>query len=206
MAYRQPFPSSPRPFRGEGWERGLSLAPPLSLSLSALPPLPFRGEGSCSEHPVVVESSARIGNRLHDVPVLADIAVGDPQDVDDRVTGVIRFPAKMEMYRHEIAIAPDDALDLVRKLRIASNARFHHRQRRIAPGGSVGIVLDVVRVDPVEERVARIVLDVEQLDEPLGHLADREACPVRGVAWIERCHMSLRTSRCRSSSARGPPG
>src|SRR5690606_2078156 len=68
-------------------------------SLSALPPLPFRGEGSCSEHPVVVESGARIGNRLHDVPVLADIAVGDPQDVDDRVTGVIRFPAKMEMYR-----------------------------------------------------------------------------------------------------------
>src|SRR5436190_16900168 len=90
-----------------------------------------------SKHAVRVLRCRRVGYFLQHVPMLADIAVIDPEDVNYGVARRVRLVFEVEMDRDEVGVSPDHPLHFMTEVRQARAARLHHRQRRVAARGGV---------------------------------------------------------------------
>src|SRR5690554_4291098 len=97
----------------------------------------------------------------------------------------------MEVHHDIAVVAIDHPLHVVLHLGVARHVRVEHRDRAVAAGQRIRIMLDVVGVHPGAERIAQPVLVVEHLDEPVGHFAHRQVLAVTGVERIRSRHQNI---------------
>src|SRR6218665_1254520 len=114
-----------------------------------------------SEHRIGVGRG--LWNRLDGIPVLDDLAVFQPEDVDDGVSAGAWLPHRMDMQDHEVAI-DQRPLDLAVRLRIFLTQETDELAETIRAVRRIGVVLDVAITDELE-RSLRILLVQARLIE-----------------------------------------
>src|SRR5882762_1482614 len=95
-----------------------------------------------SKHSVVVRRL--LGDRLHDVPMLDDLAVLQPEDVDDGHAAFAGLAHAMHVQDHVVALG-EGALDLALGARELLLAQSDEALQALDAVGRAGIMLDVSR-------------------------------------------------------------
>ena len=93
---------------------------------------------------------------------------------------ILGIAAEMVVHRNRIPVAIDHPFYIMSELGIVAHCGIQHRQRRVAPGRGVRVMLDVIGVHPRDEGISRVVLDVED-SERIGGTRAEEWRAVRGL-------------------------
>ena len=105
-----------------------------------------------SEHGVIV--SAGLRERLHDVPVLDDLALLKPEEVGDNRAGILGGGFDQPVGDHDVAL-PHHPLDLDAQLGELGGETVNEGDKRIGAVGCLGVVLDVLRAEVLLDGLLR---------------------------------------------------
>src|SRR5690606_4528736 len=123
--------------------------------------------GRLSEHRVRI--GGRLGHGLDDIPMLDDLAIRHAKKIDGGKAPRAGLDYRMIMDR-DMRLVTHDAFDLDLQVRIGREDRPERCQRRGAAVRRHGIMLHIILGYPVQIGFAPVLLEEEELAEPLDDL------------------------------------